>query len=122
MDQLHPGAFVHFYKVIEPDTYTVIHTESQCTRECGGGVMDIKEQCYSERLKITVPGQYCQITNNLVEKRRCNMHSCRPRWIVGDWGPCSAKCGLGSIKRSVKCRQLKHIVGDVSRCSSSLFF
>ena len=114
MNQLHPGAFVQFYKITEPDTYTVIHTEGKCSRECGGGIMEVKEECYSAQMKTTVPPHHCLIHSNTpVEKKRCNMHSCPPKWVLGEWGQCSTTCGRGIEERVVKCRQTKSLIGEV---------
>ena len=114
MGQLHPGAFVQFYKVATPDTYTVIHTESECSKKCGGGIMEIKQECHSAQMKTTVSSNHCLIhSNTQLEKKRCNMHSCPPKWVLGKWGQCSTTCGKGIETRTVKCRQTKSLIGEV---------
>ncbi|CAO1370826.1 unnamed protein product [Diamesa hyperborea] len=47
---------------------------------------------------------------------QCNTHSCPPKWISDEWGPCSKVCGSGIKERLVVCAEesngVKHRVPD----------
>ena len=120
LGRLHPGAIVSFYKPNQPDTFKIVHQKSLCSKSCGGGVMDIQQVCFSERMNTQVDSKYCRIRNSIVEKRRCNMENCPARWEISEWSKCDQQCGTGKMSRIVKCRQHK-MIGDVSKkCAKPL--
>uniref|UniRef100_A0A8C9R511 ADAM metallopeptidase with thrombospondin type 1 motif 16 n=1 Tax=Scleropages formosus TaxID=113540 RepID=A0A8C9R511_SCLFO len=85
--------------------YTWAVIRSPCSVSCAGGRMNTKPACYMD-MRIQVNTTYCnpryRPTTGLVP---CNTQPCPPSWSVGEWGPCSQRCGRGEQTRQVRCLQ-----------------
>ncbi|KAK7808915.1 hypothetical protein U0070_005322 [Myodes glareolus] len=77
---------------------------SECTPKCGPGFKHRIVLCKSSDLSKTFPAAQCPEENKPPARIRCSLGRCPPpRWVTGDWGQCSAQCGLGQQMRSVQC-------------------
>nr|XP_034956749.1 A disintegrin and metalloproteinase with thrombospondin motifs 6 isoform X5 [Zootoca vivipara] len=77
---------------------------SECTPKCGPGFKHRIVLCKSSDLSKTFPVAHCQEENKPPVRMRCSLGRCPPpRWVTGDWGQCSAQCGLGQQMRTVQC-------------------
>ncbi|XP_062984090.1 A disintegrin and metalloproteinase with thrombospondin motifs 6 isoform X3 [Elgaria multicarinata webbii] len=77
---------------------------SECTPKCGPGFKHRIVLCKSSDLSKTFPVSHCQEENKPPVRMRCSLGRCPPpRWVTGDWGQCSAQCGLGQQMRTVQC-------------------
>uniref|UniRef100_A0A3P8R769 ADAM metallopeptidase with thrombospondin type 1 motif, 6 n=1 Tax=Astatotilapia calliptera TaxID=8154 RepID=A0A3P8R769_ASTCA len=77
---------------------------SECTPKCGPGFKHRIALCKSSDLTKTFPPARCSIHNKPQVRMRCTLGRCPPpRWIPGEWGQCSAQCGLGQQMRTVQC-------------------
>uniref|UniRef100_A0A3B5MH38 Uncharacterized protein n=1 Tax=Xiphophorus couchianus TaxID=32473 RepID=A0A3B5MH38_9TELE len=77
---------------------------SECTAKCGPGFKHRIVLCKSSDLTKTFPPTTCPSHNKPPVRMRCSSGRCPPpRWIPGDWGQCSAQCGLGQQMRTVTC-------------------
>uniref|UniRef100_A0A914GW47 Serine racemase n=1 Tax=Globodera rostochiensis TaxID=31243 RepID=A0A914GW47_GLORO len=79
---------------------------SDCSATCGTGEQRREVFCV-ERVEKDVDRrvddvQHCWQSQKPVEMRKCNFDAC-PEWRAGEWGACSASCGRGMRRRSVKC-------------------
>ncbi|KAI3413968.1 hypothetical protein GPALN_011438 [Globodera pallida] len=79
---------------------------SDCSTTCGTGEQRREVFCV-ERVEKDVDRrvddvQHCWQSQKPVEMRKCNVDAC-PEWRAGEWGACSASCGRGMRRRSVKC-------------------
>ncbi|XP_073974376.1 ADAM metallopeptidase with thrombospondin type 1 motif A isoform X2 [Rhodnius prolixus] len=75
---------------------------STCSVTCGDGVETRSAKCMDHSGRTTDDSQ-CDENEKEVQ-RPCWIQHC-PMWKVGDWTPCSATCGLGERRRSVKCSE-----------------
>uniref|UniRef100_A0A8C6NQN4 ADAM metallopeptidase with thrombospondin type 1 motif 6 n=1 Tax=Nothobranchius furzeri TaxID=105023 RepID=A0A8C6NQN4_NOTFU len=92
---------------------------SECTPKCGPGFKHRIALCKSNNLTKTFPPTHCSSHNKPPVRIRCSLGRCPPpRWIPGDWGQCSAQCGLGQQMRTVTC--LSYIGQPSSECAESL--
>ncbi|XP_032426500.1 A disintegrin and metalloproteinase with thrombospondin motifs 6 isoform X1 [Xiphophorus hellerii] len=77
---------------------------SECTPKCGPGFKHRIVLCKSSDLTKTFLPTTCPSHNKPPVRMRCSSGRCPPpRWIPGDWGQCSAQCGLGQQMRTVTC-------------------
>ncbi|XP_073200162.1 A disintegrin and metalloproteinase with thrombospondin motifs 6 isoform X4 [Lepidochelys kempii] len=77
---------------------------SECTPKCGPGFKHRIVLCKSSDLSKTFPAAQCQEESKPPVRIRCSLGRCPPpRWVTGDWGQCSAQCGLGQQMRTVQC-------------------
>ncbi|XP_062068075.1 A disintegrin and metalloproteinase with thrombospondin motifs 6 isoform X6 [Lepus europaeus] len=77
---------------------------SECTPKCGPGFKHRIVLCKSSDLSKTFPAGQCPEESKPPVRIRCSLGRCPPpRWVTGDWGQCSAQCGLGQQMRTVQC-------------------
>ncbi|MEJ1275647.1 hypothetical protein NN561_006544 [Cricetulus griseus] len=77
---------------------------SECTPKCGPGFKHRIVLCKSSDLSKTFPAAQCPEESKPPARIRCSLGRCPPpRWVTGDWGQCSAQCGLGQQMRTVQC-------------------
>uniref|UniRef100_A0A3Q3LCA0 ADAM metallopeptidase with thrombospondin type 1 motif, 10 n=1 Tax=Mastacembelus armatus TaxID=205130 RepID=A0A3Q3LCA0_9TELE len=77
---------------------------SECTPSCGPGYRHRVVLCKSGESGDTLPESKCPKQGRPTSRVRCNLQRCPPpQWVMGPWGECSAKCGLGQEMRSVQC-------------------
>ncbi|NXM58986.1 ATS10 metalloproteinase, partial [Illadopsis cleaveri] len=77
---------------------------SECTPSCGPGFRHRIVLCKSGDHSVTLPTSQCHEAAKPPTSMRCNLRRCPPpRWVTGEWGECSAQCGLGQQRRSVQC-------------------
>ncbi|MGH0184087.1 UNVERIFIED_CONTAM: hypothetical protein FKN15_014047, partial [Acipenser sinensis] len=77
---------------------------SECTPKCGPGFKHRIVLCKSSDLTKTFPPSHCPDVSKPPVRIRCSLGRCPPpRWITGEWGQCSAQCGLGQQMRTVQC-------------------
>uniref|UniRef100_A0A665WZ59 ADAM metallopeptidase with thrombospondin type 1 motif, 6 n=1 Tax=Echeneis naucrates TaxID=173247 RepID=A0A665WZ59_ECHNA len=92
---------------------------SECTPKCGPGYKHRIALCKSSDLTKTFPPAQCPSHNKPPVRIRCSLGRCPPpRWIPGEWGQCSAQCGLGQQMRTVQC--LSYTGQPSSECAESL--
>ncbi|XP_078802043.1 A disintegrin and metalloproteinase with thrombospondin motifs 10 isoform X3 [Oryzias latipes] len=77
---------------------------SECTPSCGPGYRHRVVLCKSGESGDILSESRCPKHGRPTSRVRCNLKRCPPpQWIVGPWGECSAKCGLGQEMRLVQC-------------------
>ncbi|XP_072353034.1 A disintegrin and metalloproteinase with thrombospondin motifs 6 isoform X2 [Scyliorhinus torazame] len=77
---------------------------SECTPKCGPGFKHRIVLCKSSDLSKTFPPSHCSNESKPPVRIRCSLGRCPPpRWVTGEWGQCSAQCGLGQQMRTVQC-------------------
>lgn len=92
---------------------------SECTPKCGPGFKHRIVLCKSSDLTKTFPAALCSDHSKPPVRIRCSLGRCPPpRWIPGEWGQCSAQCGLGQQMRTVQC--LSYTGQPSSECLDSL--
>ncbi|KAF4803074.1 hypothetical protein TURU_020423 [Turdus rufiventris] len=92
---------------------------SECTPKCGPGFKHRIVLCKSSDLLKTFPAAQCQDESKPPVRIRCSLGRCPPpRWVAGDWGQCSAQCGLGQQMRTVQC--LSYTGQASSECPETL--
>ncbi|KAI2659974.1 A disintegrin and metalloproteinase with thrombospondin motifs 6 [Labeo rohita] len=92
---------------------------SECTPKCGPGFKHRIVLCKSSDLTKTFPPALCSDHNKPPVRIRCSLGRCPPpRWIPGEWGQCSAQCGLGQQMRMVQC--LSYTGQPSTECPESL--
>ncbi|KAK7120197.1 hypothetical protein R3I94_020263 [Phoxinus phoxinus] len=92
---------------------------SECTPKCGPGFKHRIVLCKSSDLTKTFPPALCSDHNKPPVRIRCSLGRCPPpRWIPGEWGQCSAQCGLGQQMRTVQC--LSYTGQPSTECPDSL--
>ncbi|XP_009466299.1 PREDICTED: A disintegrin and metalloproteinase with thrombospondin motifs 6-like, partial [Nipponia nippon] len=90
-----------------------------CTPKCGPGFKHRIVLCKSSDLLKTFPVAQCQEESKPPVRIRCSLGRCPPpRWVTGDWGQCSAQCGLGQQMRTVQC--LSYTGQASSECPETL--
>ncbi|XP_009988922.1 PREDICTED: A disintegrin and metalloproteinase with thrombospondin motifs 6-like [Tauraco erythrolophus] len=93
--------------------------EDTCTPKCGPGFKHRIVLCKSSDLLKTFPAAQCQEESKPPVRIRCSLGRCPPpRWVTGDWGQCSAQCGLGQQMRTVQC--LSYTGQASSECPETL--
>ncbi|XP_064428179.1 A disintegrin and metalloproteinase with thrombospondin motifs 10 isoform X7 [Mirounga angustirostris] len=77
---------------------------SECTPSCGPGLRHRVVLCKSSDHRATLPPAQCPPAAKPPATMRCNLRRCPPaRWVTGEWGECSAQCGIGQQQRAVRC-------------------
>ncbi|KAL3094865.1 hypothetical protein niasHS_006160 [Heterodera schachtii] len=78
---------------------------ADCSATCGTGQQRREVFCV-ERVDANVDrrvnAQHCLPSQKPVDVRKCSSEAC-PEWWAGEWGACSASCGRGVRRRTVKC-------------------
>ncbi|KAE8285444.1 A disintegrin and metalloproteinase with thrombospondin motifs 6 [Larimichthys crocea] len=91
---------------------------SECTPKCGPGFKHRIALCKSSDLAKT-SSRHCPSHNKPPVRMRCSLGRCPPpRWIPGEWGQCSAQCGMGQQMRTVQC--LSYTGQPSNECAESL--
>nr|XP_057920932.1 A disintegrin and metalloproteinase with thrombospondin motifs 6 isoform X2 [Doryrhamphus excisus] len=92
---------------------------SECTPKCGPGFKHRIALCKSSDLTKTFPPAHCPSHNKPPVRIRCSLGRCPPpRWMAGEWGQCSAQCGLGQQMRTVQC--LSYTGQPSNECAETL--
>ncbi|CAD6184832.1 unnamed protein product [Caenorhabditis auriculariae] len=79
---------------------------TQCSASCLGGKQKAALKCVEMSSGKSVQWSQCDARRRPPERSKiCNQHPCPPFWQVGQFSECSASCGGGIAKRSVKCAQ-----------------
>ncbi|XP_049817483.1 ADAMTS-like protein 1 isoform X3 [Aethina tumida] len=77
---------------------------SLCSKTCGGGFKMSRPVCQNRVTGEEVESELCNDSQKPdATVVRCNIHSCPPKWHVGEWGTCSSNCGGGTKLREVYC-------------------
>ena len=80
---------------------------SACTQSCGGGFQVRAVSCAKSDSYEVTEEHLCKSELKPQTNRTCNSHPCPADWHVGEWSPCSARCGDSGVRfRPVFCRQL----------------
>ncbi|GCB73804.1 hypothetical protein scyTo_0002886 [Scyliorhinus torazame] len=92
---------------------------SECTPSCGMGNRHRIVLCKSSDYTVTYPASQCPADSKPPIRIRCTSQRCPlPRWVAGEWSPCSVQCGLGQQMRMVQCLTY---IGQLSmECPESL--
>uniref|UniRef100_A0A8C3KII7 ADAM metallopeptidase with thrombospondin type 1 motif 10 n=1 Tax=Calidris pygmaea TaxID=425635 RepID=A0A8C3KII7_9CHAR len=102
-----------------PSVLSACPLSLQCTPSCGPGFRHRIVLCKSGDHSATLPTSQCSEGSKPPTSMRCNLRRCPPpRWVTGEWGECSAQCGLGQQRRSVQC--LAHTGQPSSDCMETL--
>lgn len=89
---------------------------SKCNTKCGIGRKRREVVCMSSDKSETYDDDRCDARRKPPTSAKCHSGACPPpRWQVGQWAECSAKCGRGRQMRRVIC--LSHKRQRSSRCS-----
>ncbi|XP_077187653.1 A disintegrin and metalloproteinase with thrombospondin motifs 10 isoform X1 [Paroedura picta] len=92
---------------------------SECTPNCGPGFRHRIVLCKSGDHASTLPTSQCPENSKPPTSIRCSLRRCPPpRWVTGEWGECSGKCGFGQQRRSVQC--MSHTGQLSSECVETL--
>ncbi|CAB3407863.1 unnamed protein product [Caenorhabditis bovis] len=79
---------------------------TQCSASCLGGKQKAALKCIQVASGKSVQWSQCDARRRPPEKSRaCNQHPCPPFWLMSKFSTCSASCGGGIARRSVKCAQ-----------------
>ncbi|RVE76383.1 hypothetical protein OJAV_G00007300 [Oryzias javanicus] len=101
---------------------------SECSTTCGTGTRVVFWECVDSRSQMTVPADFCDLSNEPTTQEDCRESPCPPYWDIGEWSECSRKCGPGSQLRQVICRLVTRVHANRTetavavapeRCSSS---
>ncbi|KAF6733859.1 Thrombospondin type-1 domain-containing protein 4 [Oryzias melastigma] len=84
---------------------------SECSSTCGTGTRVVFWECVDSDSQMTVPADFCDLSNEPTNQEDCSESPCPPYWDIGEWSECSRKCGPGSQLRQVIC-----LPGDPSSC------
>ncbi|XP_069481136.1 A disintegrin and metalloproteinase with thrombospondin motifs 17 isoform X2 [Ambystoma mexicanum] len=77
-----------------------------CSVQCGGGERRTTLSCSQmvNKTMVVVNESDCQHTARpQPQVRRCNIHPCQSRWLIGHWSTCSSTCDKGLQYREVSC-------------------
>lgn len=82
---------------------------SSCSVTCGEGQIERSVWCRMDNGRV-LAAEYCG-SNMPATKETCSMKPC-PAWTTGLWSQCSVTCGVGIVRRMVRCN-----VPDESACA-----
>ncbi|VVC45349.1 Peptidase M12B, ADAM-TS,Metallopeptidase, catalytic domain,ADAM-TS Spacer 1,Peptidase M12B, partial [Cinara cedri] len=82
---------------------------SPCSVTCGQGHVERSVWCRMDNGRV-LASEYCGAAMPAT-RESCSMDPC-PAWTTGLWSPCSVTCGVGIVRRVVKCNVL-----DDSACA-----
>ncbi|XP_039274298.2 papilin-like isoform X2 [Styela clava] len=80
-----------------------------CSRECGKGLQKRRVVCKNRNNGEKVLNYHCDAQQRPQSTRECEVISCKTRWDVGEWTPCSKSCGGGLKIRPVSCIVTKDV-------------
>ncbi|XP_026471091.1 ADAMTS-like protein 3 [Ctenocephalides felis] len=87
-----------------PLYHWVLSTMSHCSATCGGGYKMSRPTCRNRVTGVDVEDQLCNETQRPdMQVIQCNMIKCPAKWMVSEWGECSASCEGGVRIRVVNC-------------------
>uniref|UniRef100_A0A8C1F168 ADAM metallopeptidase with thrombospondin type 1 motif, 13 n=2 Tax=Cyprinus carpio TaxID=7962 RepID=A0A8C1F168_CYPCA len=79
---------------------------SVCSVTCGTGNTKISQHCVDVLTLERLEDELCRSSPQAPDQLQpCFQTDCPPSWEVGEFGPCSAPCGVGEQGRSVTCVQ-----------------
>ncbi|XP_016345719.1 A disintegrin and metalloproteinase with thrombospondin motifs 13 isoform X1 [Sinocyclocheilus anshuiensis] len=79
---------------------------SACSVTCGTGMQKISQHCVDVLTLERLEDELCSSSPQAPDQLQpCFQTDCPPSWEVGEFGPCSAPCGVGEQGRSVTCVQ-----------------
>ena len=92
---------------------------SSCSVSCGGGIQTRVVFCVESQSDSSsankenrkVDDHYCWQSKRPETEQTCENQEC-PRWMTGEWNPCSVSCGVGFQKRKVECRENDRTVDE----------
>ncbi|KAF5907315.1 A disintegrin and metalloproteinase with thrombospondin motifs 13, partial [Clarias magur] len=94
---------------------------SSCSVTCGSGIQRVSQECVDPNTQEHLEEQLCStVTPKPATLQPCHLPDCPPSWVPGEFGPCSAPCGVGEWVRSVSCAQergMKKVALPDSECS-----
>ncbi|MCI4381201.1 hypothetical protein PGIGA_G00248690 [Pangasianodon gigas] len=94
-------------KITEGRWSTVV---SSCSVTCGSGIQRVSQECVDMNTQEHLEEQLCSsVTPKPTTLQPCHLPDCPPSWVLGEFGPCSAPCGVGERLRSVACMQKRGI-------------
>ncbi|XP_059474387.1 ADAMTS-like protein 3 isoform X3 [Neocloeon triangulifer] len=77
-----------------------------CSATCGGGVRMTKPVCKNRISKAEEEDALCNASQKPEPSQVvCNPRRCPPKYVVGEWGPCSVTCGGGTRYRPIFCAE-----------------
>ena len=63
--------------------------------------------CVRRRNQEPVDEQLCDPLREPIDTQSCGEEPCPPKWVEGEWSPCSKQCGSGGEQtRQIKCEQV----------------
>uniref|UniRef100_UPI00358FE2CB ADAMTS-like protein 2 n=1 Tax=Myxine glutinosa TaxID=7769 RepID=UPI00358FE2CB len=83
---------------------------SKCSAQCGQEGIERRE------VRCSVEESKCDVEVRPPDTQRCTAPPCDRRWSASEWGPCSGKCGEGTMQRHVTCRNASGEVIARSQC------
>ncbi|KAL4227287.1 A disintegrin and metalloproteinase with thrombospondin motifs 20 [Mactra antiquata] len=85
--------------------WTLSH-HTNCSRICGGGIMQEVYQCTKIQDGSVVEDTLCSLSEVPEARHKvCNAEPCTPQWKTEKWSECSVSCGQGVQSRDVVCEQ-----------------
>ncbi|XP_050972765.1 A disintegrin and metalloproteinase with thrombospondin motifs 13 isoform X2 [Labeo rohita] len=79
---------------------------SACSVTCGTGIQKISQHCVDVLTSDRLEDELCSSSPQTADQLQpCFQPDCPPSWEVGEFGACSAPCGVGERVRSVTCVQ-----------------
>ncbi|XP_062855351.1 A disintegrin and metalloproteinase with thrombospondin motifs 13 [Trichomycterus rosablanca] len=90
-------------KIVEGRWSTII---LPCSVTCSSGIQRVIQKCTDINTKEHLEDQLCgSVPQKPAILQPCHRPDCPPRWVLWEFGPCSAPCGVGQRLRSVTCMQ-----------------
>ncbi|XP_061673289.1 A disintegrin and metalloproteinase with thrombospondin motifs 13 isoform X2 [Syngnathoides biaculeatus] len=97
-----PSAQNHETEIKREGTWSIVTTP--CSVSCGSGVQKHQRVCVDKESNTQLEEQHCHASPPvLAQETACQLPACPPRWVTGEFGPCSTSCGTGERIRSVTC-------------------